>query len=319
LKILCGGEKKMRAGIDKNKIAAILIVALFSLITISTITARNTDGMVSLPRVSVILHDPLHDVAVHPDSSGIVAVNGTVRVEEIWPDGYTDINVVISADAGGWELDLPPSIELTEGEPSKNFTIFLHVPLETSHQTQGSIEVNGNWFSNSADTSGSIISASAIVRPEQYYKFSLSSEERFGSVRGGEEWGSRCRLINEGNGQDRIRMEILNLQNLTDNGITVRLSQDKFQAPEKQERVLTIIVITDNLTVPGNYSIKLRAISAQAEGLGEEADVSDLELFVNVESNVGAEDAPFPGIHLILALIASFSFLIFIKRTGFRK
>lgn len=310
----------MRFRSQRSKSALVPIISLFILLAISLIITQSSNGIETLPRVTVILYEKFHDAYVHPDMTGIVTIVGVVRVEDPWPEDYSDIKVILSIDAGGWEYEVPEEIELTEVLSSKNFTVTLYVPLETSHSTQASITIAGNWVSESKDRSGLVIPDTATIRIKQYYQFSVSGEENFGSIKCGEKQGFLCRLINEGNGHDRIRLEIVNLDNLTQNGINVTLSQDKFQVPEKQERDFTIEINTSALTVPGNYSIRIRALSAQAEGIGEVGYIFDKELLVDIAPNeVSTDETPFPEIHFLLAILIAISLFVFIKNRRFNR
>lgn len=300
------------------KIVAPFALLIFLLITSAAVVlyTPNAEGIITPPRLSVYLQQKVYEVDVRSNMTGSLEIDGAVIVEDPWPQGYSDFKVTLTADTGGWEYEATEGIVLTEETPSSHFTITLHIPLETSNATVADIPIGGNWVCESKDESGSVISETVKVRIEQYYQFSISSREKVGDVKSGEELGYLCRLINEGNGKDRIRLEIVNIESLTENGINVTLSQDKFQVPEKQEKQFTVNINTSASSVPGNYTIHIRALSAQAEGLGEVSYVSDLELSLVVEPEDASEDAPFPQFYLIISVLVIAPFFALIRRRG---
>ena len=92
-----------------------------------------------------------------------------------------------------------------------------------------------------------------------------------------------------------------NLADLADEGWTIQLSQDKFAVPEKQEKVLTVSVTTPmkwNIWKNEVKTIRIRVISAQAEGLGDTSDIADYSLYVRQRG------FSTPGYEPALAIIA---------------
>ena len=238
---------------------------------------------------------------VAPGQEGIVTFTGEVTAQIPWSPSIQYCIVSMEASAGGWVVSIPPPLIFSKQTRTQSFAMTVQVPPETSHFTQGQLEVSGRWTYSPGRLTGTISTTSAIIVVDQYYQFSVGCEKPYVEVAPGNSLGFRVRLINEGNANDKLRMEITNLKELSDEGWTVQLSQDKFQVPEKQERILTVSVTTpvqwhpwlNEVTV-----INLKTISSQAESLGKASDISNYSLYVRQRG------VAIPGFEPTFAIIA---------------
>ncbi|MGA1821412.1 MAG: choice-of-anchor T family protein [Thermoplasmatota archaeon] len=298
----------------------VLMISLVMAVSLTTLISDDVESMKILPSISIIIEMESTTADVDPGSDGIVEINGAVRLDRSWPPGYEDIVIDIRADAGGWETEVPERITFTEESHGKEITIVIQVPPGTSSSTKRNVTISGEWYSESADDQGSVNSDEVRISVNQYRKFELTNQDPSGSLKQGEETGFTCNLTNLGNGHDRISIEVLNNDDLETNAISVELSQDKFQLEEASERMLAVNVKAGIETVPGTYQIRIRAISADAEQMGEEADASDLVLNVQIESgsdDLKTESSPFLDPINILFLLGMVCFLLFLrKRSG---
>lgn len=238
---------------------------------------------VGAPAITIQLAQAKQTAYVAPGQDGIVTFTGTVFAQIPYSPNVQYLVINLQADAGGWPVSVPPALTFSRAQQQQSFTLSVQVPIETSQSTTGQLSVSGRWSYSPGIGGGTIPAATAIIFVKQYYQFSIGCEKPYVEVNPGQSLGFKLRLINEGNANDRLRVEILNLDKLADKGWTIQLSQDKFAVLEKQEQVLTVSVTTPvewNIWKNSVTTIRIRIISAQAEGLGEVSDIADYSLYV---------------------------------------
>ena len=220
---------------------------------------------------------------VAPGQEGIVTFTGKVDAQMTYEPRGQQLLVYLTADASGWAVTTPPALIFTRGITTRDFAITVQVPPETSHMIQGTLTISGRWRVVPGIGGSSVDPVTAIIYIAQYYQFSVGCEKPYQQVSPGSSLGFKLRLINEGNAADKLRVDILNLADLAEGGWTVQLSQDKFQVPEKQERVLTVSITTPvewNAWKNDVTTIRLRVISSQAESTGAISDISEYSLYI---------------------------------------
>ncbi len=251
-------------------------------------------------------HDKYY-VDVYPGSDGIVKVTGNVTVSSYWNEvqSYT---VYLLVDGDGWPTSAPESMTFTKEKTTIPFNASIQIPIGTSSMIMGLLSISGRWSTDSDINGGIIENKTAAIFVNKYYDLTVESEETHANANIGDSLGFKCTLINHGNGKDRVSVEIVNRDELTNMSWVVQLSQENFQIPEKQERVLTVSVTVGNLTSLGNHSIKLRFLSAEAEALGVASYTLEMNFTVEVEK--GESELPNIGVAPLIALIILISALI---------
>jgi len=253
------------------------------------------------PAITITIAQPKQTAYVAPGQDGIVTFTGTVEAQIPWDPSFQYLVVQLSADAGGWPASNPPALIFSRQTKMRTFSLSVQVPIETSKKTQGQLSLSGRWSYSPGALGGTIPAATAIIVVEQYYQFSVGCDKPYVQVNPGSSLGFRLRLINEGNANDRLRVEVKNLKELADRGWTIQLSQDKFAVPEKQEKVLTVSVTTPvkwNVWKNDVTTVQIRVISAQAEGLGEVSDIADYSLYIRQKG------VSIPGFEPAFAIVA---------------
>jgi hypothetical protein len=104
-------------------------------------------------------------------------------------------------------------------------------------------------------------------------------------------------IDNEGNGNDEIRIEITNKQDLLDAGIQALFTEDRVDVAYNETAEVGLYIKVDRYTAHQSYEIEIKGRSAQAEGLGEISQVETLTIFLDVvieKSYVEPEPEPEP-------------------------
>ncbi|MEA3558215.1 MAG: choice-of-anchor T family protein [Candidatus Thermoplasmatota archaeon] len=256
---------------------------------------------VGAPAITIQLAQAKQTAYVAPGQDGIVSFTGTAEAQIPYSPGIQYLVINLQADAGGWPVSVPPALTFSKAQKTQSFTISVQVPIETSQSAMGQLAVSGRWSYSPGIGGGTIPASTAIIFVKQYYQFSIGCEKPYQEVNPGQSLGFKLRLINEGNANDRLRVEILNWDQLSADDWTIQLSQDKFAVMEKTEQTLTVSVTTPvewHLWYNQVKTIRIKIISAQAEGLGDISDVANYQLYVRQKG------FSIPGFEPTFAIIA---------------
>ncbi|MCK5774180.1 MAG: hypothetical protein KAH57_10370 [Thermoplasmata archaeon] len=305
---------------SSNRIRVITsFIASFIVIGIAlTIQTGNVIGPMIIPSVSVSIVNETFKAHVSPDDDGIVRISGTVGVNDQWMEEYGDLKIDLAIFGTEWNYTITDDIVLTEESPSHEIEIDIYVPIGMS-LFESTVTIGGFWLSEKGDQTGIINSDEVFINTVHYYRFSLVAENNKIMISEGESVGFRCRIINEGNGDDRVKVNIANHEELALNGLSVSLSQDKYQLEEDSERVLHVAVTVDAGIYIGYQIIQIEAYSAQAESLGDIGFNTTLELVLNphkAPSNTTGsnEESPGLGIYSLVSIGLLSVIVIHIKR-----
>jgi hypothetical protein len=163
------------------------------------------------------------------------------------------------------------------------------------------VTVTGTWRYTPGTIQGTVIPDTAAILVDQYYLFSVGCDKSYVQVSPGDSIGYRLRLINEGNSQDKLKVDIKNLPSLIKQKWTVVLSQDQFIVQEKQESPVTIGVSTPvkNIIWKNDVDmVSLRITSTQAESLSQVSIPSEYTLYIRQKG------FQIPGFEPTFAIIA---------------
>ncbi|MFW3146881.1 MAG: choice-of-anchor T family protein [Thermoplasmatota archaeon] len=266
------------------RVSTFLMILLF-LGSIFIILPKQGDEAeaVGAPVITIQLAQAKQTAYVAPGQDGIVTFTGTVFAQIPWSPNIQYLQVNLQAEAGGWPVSVPPALTFSRAQKQQSFTVSVQVPPETSKANTGQLSVSGRWSYSPGLGGGTIPASTAIITIDQYYQFSIGCEKPYQQVTPGSSLGFKIRLMNEGNANDQLRVEVTNQDKLNNDGWTIQLSQNKFQVLEKQEQSLTISVTTPvewNIWKNKVTTIRIKVMSQQAEGLGKVSDVAEYSLYV---------------------------------------
>ncbi|MGA1821064.1 MAG: choice-of-anchor T family protein [Thermoplasmatota archaeon] len=274
---------------------------------------------VGSPAISISITQPKAIAHVAPGQDGIVSFSGTVTAQIPWSPSIQFCVVSLIAEAGGWPVSTPPPLIFSKQVKTSDFKLTVQVPPTTSHMTQGQLSVSARWSYSPGAIGGTVTPTSAIIVVEQYYQFSVACENPFLEIQPGSATGFQLKLINEGNAADKLRIEILNQNDLSDAEWTVQLSQNRFEVPEKSERQLTLTLTTPkkwHIWMNKITTINLKVVSSQAETLGQPSDVAEYSLYVR-QRGVGIPGFEPTFAIMALALLGAVGYRIHRKRGMF--
>ncbi len=268
---------------DRAISASAFLLLLLLMSIFSSIPIADTVNSISPWPIIIRLEESKINVSLDGTNDSIASVIGSVNCH--FPSNYEQLNVTLSVNPSGFDWSPFPSFMIFTDKVSNHyFTILITVPHNTSSGIPLPVSITGKWEAKSNNMSGGMEVASCILVPRQYYKLSVIQCENT-TVRAGNDAKIPIRLLNEGNGADRPRIQIDNLDHLISRGWEVQLSQDKCSLPANRMKVLSIFFHVPSNEVPGTYEIKLIIISAIAESLGEISCIGQRTIEVKVLNN----------------------------------
>jgi len=292
----------MMGNMGVAKVAAVLMLVVV-MAGVFVIIPKSDDKVdaVGAPAIKIELASYRGTALVAPGQDGIVQFSGTVTAQIPLDPNFQFLLVYLTADAGGWPASTSSALTFSKQVKTQNFQVVIRVPPETSVTAQGQLTISGRWRYSPGTLGGSVEPVGAIIVVKQFYQFSVGCDKPYVQINPGASYGFKLRLTNEGNFNDKLTVDILNLDRLTAKGWTIQLSRDKFEIMESTEQVLVISVTSPlKFTIWKNNVevIQLRTTSTQAELNGEVSDISDYALYIR-ERGINLV----PGFEVGLAII----------------
>lgn len=252
----------MRRYISICIISTMIMVFVFSLIHLSSgVLVIVTDGF----QAHIELSDTAYNAVVDPDSDGRVLVDGRIHVDH-WDHEHESVHIRILANAGGWDVEEPAVITLSEETDHVDFQVVVNVPIETSSSIDGKVSIEGEWSASNGETGGEIESKEADIIIDPYHRISV------GSISGpswenspGTTFSTSFFVVNSGNVPETIKLLVLEPEVLERRGITVDLEPREFQLTERQDERISISINFHRDAVPGNYSVTIKGVVMEGD------------------------------------------------------
>ncbi len=249
---------------------------------------------VGSPAISIRFAQQKMTAYVGPGQDGIVTFTGTVTAQAPWSPNVQQLIVQLEPEAGGWACTTPPELPFSKGQTERDFAITVQVPQGTSHMDQGTLLVPATWHYEPGPASGSVEPVTAIIYVAQYYDCDLDTSTPILEAEKGGYAEFVVDVINNGNANDKMILEVLNLDDLVSDDITIQMSDNIVSVPEKQSVELSILAYVDEGTSTGRYKIVVEVRSKQAEDAGKTCDTDAIELYLEVVREIQEPEEPDP-------------------------
>ena len=249
---------------------------------------------VGAPVISIRLAQQKMTAYVAPGQDGIVTFTGTVTAQAPWSPNNQQIIVNLEGDAGGWACTNPPELIFSKGQTERDFAITVQVPPESTHTLQRNLIINGTWHYEPGATSGTVDPVTALIYIAQYYDCDLDTSTPILEAEKGGYAEFVVDVINNGNANDEMILEVLNLDDLAYDDITIQMSDDVVSVPEKQSVELSLIATVKEGASLGGYTITVEVRSTQAEDAGKTCDTDTIELYLEVVREIQKSEEPEP-------------------------
>ncbi len=249
---------------------AILAIASMALVAVGP-WAANAAPTPPLPQVTVRL-DEIPPVDVNHDGETVVVVNGTVNITA---PSIVEVSVALNVSvlATYWPSDVTPVRSNLTGSGDVPFTVTLSVPARVAAGNDATVQVVANV---SAYGIGRDFFGETAVPVVQFYGVTLdpavpnSSPATF-EAQVGKDTGFSFRLTNTGNGKDSFEVQVTNLAELQNMGVTVDLSSPVTNVASGVALAVSGTVHVPSSLATGDYPMSIQAISTGAVSDGTQA------------------------------------------------
>ncbi|MGA1820717.1 MAG: choice-of-anchor T family protein, partial [Thermoplasmatota archaeon] len=148
---------------------------------------------------------------VDPSRGGIVTFKGFVTLTEALSPDVQFVIVNLQAQVEGWEVTAIPIMTMTSSFTQLQFSVSVRVPA--GYQTSGLDEtkimtITGRWNYEPNTRSGDVQPLDVFIYIDQFYEYRVKCDTPFIQTSPGGEFDIEVEVINEGNGDDEVTLEI---------------------------------------------------------------------------------------------------------------
>ena len=220
---------------------------------------------------SISFTDGQVNLDVRPGASGVGCTEMLVSNE-----GQAAIDVDVSISGGGVTIS-PGAVSVTLGSGGS-----ITVPICALALTQSSyknVQVTALASGRESNTQLNSVNKNAgfAVIIEQYARLSVQAAQPFQRVGPGKEFFLTFTAVNNGNYQDTIAVEVLNLKDLEDSGFVVALAAQQYLIDAQGEQPVQVSVSTPRGTVIGwsnEYHTIIMQVATTLQGETEARSVT---------------------------------------------
>ena len=220
---------------------------------------------------SISFTDGQVNLDVRPGASGVGCTEMVVSNE-----GQAAIDVDVSISGGGVTIS-PGAVSVTLGSGGS-----ITVPVCALALTQSSyknVQVTALASGRESNTQLNSVNKNAgfAVIIEQYARLSVQAAQPFQRVGPGKEFFLTFVAVNNGNYQDTIAVEVLNLKDLEDSGFVVALAAQQYLIDAQGEQPVQVSVSTPRGTVIGwsnEYHTVIMQVATTLQGETEARSVT---------------------------------------------
>lgn len=223
---------------------------LLVLVMISTIQMPDeADGVGELIGSINLLPDTKF-TEIHSGTSALVTFYGEISVE--WPIDiqaqYAVIELTVHSEP--FKSTEVPLLIVMPGMTKANFTFSVILPYELPYPAENGtgvyeMTIDGAWrYEPNGILTGSFDPKDFKVMANQFYQYTVWSDQPYIQTGPGGELDIKLRVRNDGNGDDRIRLDIHNKEQLEGSGWTLQLFRSDFDIPYGDTITITIPVTT---------------------------------------------------------------------------
>ncbi|MGA1792710.1 MAG: choice-of-anchor T family protein [Thermoplasmatota archaeon] len=241
---------------------------------------------------------------VDPSRGGIVTFKGFVTLTEALSPDVQFVVVNLQAQVEGWEVTAIPILTLTSSFTQLQFAVSVRVPA--GYKTSGLdatkiMTITGRWNYEPNTRSGDVQPLDVFIYIDQFYEYRVRCDTPFIQTSPGGEFDIEVEVINEGNGDDEVTIEIDRRDTMESNGWAFVFDTTKWDVPYQKSVKVPIHIATpkkwdgwrNNIVV-----IKFIVTSEQAIASHSVSESATYSIFIRQRG------VSVPGFEPVLALFA---------------
>jgi hypothetical protein len=191
-------------------VSALILISVFSTLSFSTVADP-------VPEITIEAPSEI-EIEVEPGSGGRATIYGNVTCQSNNPEDVY-VRLIAKHTHGGCAINPLNFLFENVGTESKQFRIIINVPMLTSSYEKPTVTINCSWSQGAQ--SGTLEPFTIQVKVLPYYRLTVFSIMPVIETTPGDSETFELRLENTGNIDDIYSLEIVNLQDLNDYGISI--------------------------------------------------------------------------------------------------
>lgn len=184
---------------------------------------------------------------VHPGTSGIVSFYGEISVTnpvDVQAQ-YMTLDLFVNADP--WDVTEIPTLMILPGMEKVSFTFSIivphGVPYAVGNSTAHEFTIGGTWaYEPDLIFSGDLTEKNFIIMAKQYYQYSVQMKKAYIQTAPGGTFDLELIIENNGNGDDKIVVDIHNREGLESQGWSFQMFRSDYDLKYGESIVVKIPV-----------------------------------------------------------------------------
>lgn len=291
------------------------IICFFILLNFIIITVPETTKAISTIAVELRWAEgqEVQEADVAPGSDGNVTFHGTASCDIAAGGKIDQIKYILFADAGNWNTQVNPNeIIFTPECEELPFLVNVSVPIGTSCYTSRTLKVHGIATTYPDNITYTLQPTTGTIKIKLVYNFKIKANASDCRINKGEKATYQLNIKNIGNGRDKLKLEIKNMEEHYHSGIKLYF-QDTFELEPNSTKYLNLIVKSSDFTKAGKYKLELSLRSTQEELNEGSSESKNLTVLLKVQDDIDNFN-PFISVLSFLFIFILLIFLLKLKR-----
>jgi hypothetical protein len=281
----------------KRTALSIYMVFLLLISVALTLQYENEVSAVGSPAITIRIDQASQNVSVEPGNDGILVFTGMVEAVMPYSPDVQQLIITLMPEAEDWPVSQPPTLIFNSTVTELPFEVTVQVPIGTPHMKEDSssgymLEISGRWSYSPGITGGTIPTATALINVDPYFGLALGCNNPYISTERGETATFELIVINEGNTNEVVRLEIDNDRELLSRDVDVILPGSDVPVDPVAEAIVEIDVETTLSTPLTDYQIEITVYSVSAEDKGGYVEPQQFTLTLDVERESDEPEPP---------------------------
>lgn len=253
---------------------------------------------------------------VDPVRGGIVTFTGKVSIDQPVDLDAQYVSVQLHAEVGGWEVTEIPLMTVARLPTIIPFSVSAIVPQNTRTSRMDVTEVmtiTGSWSYEPGLLQGQVEPVDVLVYIRHFYQHSVKCSTPYIHTSPGGEFDLELEIVNEGNGDDEVVIDIDRRDRMEDHGWTFVFDKAKYAVPHGESITVKFHVSTPKKWDTFRNNIVVLHFVVTSDQAARSNAVSETAFYSVYVRQRGVAVPGFEAPLMLLALLATTS-LAYVKR-----
>lgn len=276
---------------NRHLLTISFLIAILALSSFVSMESEEVDA-VGVPAIMITLDQSKLYANITANSGDVVTFTGEVEVAVPWSPDIQTLVVQLEGDAGTFETTDMPEMVFTNEITILPFECSVELPPRASADQAHELAISGEWRYVPGSMGGRIDPATAYVDVSPYYEYDVFPSCAECQMERMKSYDYFFMVTNDGNCDDIIVLEIMNQEDLKDDGIVIEVLEDDMNVPYQYFVEYPLLVMIDRDTRLGEYEIEARVHSSEARSSGEPYEYEETTGIIEVVEEMIPPEIP---------------------------